>query len=345
MNSGNINFGRDKTLRMRAAFLSLCLWVFAVAPAAQSDGPRHWAILISGVSGDPELQEHFLKLTREFRASLEGSLQFPRDQVIVLFDDPSKDPALIQYQSSRENLEKVCRDLAGRVGKDDLVFVFIMGHGNFDSKGYKLNLPGPDPTAEELALMLYSIPAQRFVVVNTTTCSGASIPALAKKGKIVVTATKSGQEKNQTHMAQFFVEAFKEGNADTDKNGRVSVLEAFTYAARKVEEYYSKEGNLQTEHPVLEDSGDGKPNAKPGPENGEGLLARTTYLDSRLPTVAKGKTSSEEGGLALEAQNLEKQIEALKYAKGEMPEAEYEKKLEALLLRLAQINAKLRKNQ
>jgi hypothetical protein len=146
-------------------------------------------------------------------------------------------------------------------------------------------------------------------------------------------------------MAEFFVEAFKDGNADVDKNGRVSVLEAFSYAARKVEEYYSKEGNLQTEHPVLEDSGDGKANAKPGPENGEGLLARTTYLDSGLPSLAKGKTSSEEGALAQEAQALEKQIEALKYTKGEMPEAEYEKKLEALLLRLAQINAKLRKNQ
>jgi hypothetical protein len=330
---------------MNAVLLSLWLWLFVVAPVWASDGPRHWAILVSGVSGDPELQGHFLKLTRDFRASLEGSLQFPRNQIVVLFDDPSKDPELIQHQSSRENLEKVCRDLAGRVGKDDLVFVFIVGHGNFDSKGYKLNLPGPDPTAEELALMLYSIPAQRFVVVNTTTCSGGSIPALAKKGKIIVTATKSGQEKNQTHMAQFFVEAFKEGNADTDKNGRVSVLEAFTYATRKVEEYYSKEGNLQTEHPVLEDNGDGKPNAKPGPENGEGLLARTTYLDSRLPSPANEKTGSEGGALAQEAQALEKQIEALKYAKAEMPEAEYEKKLEALLLKLAQINAKLRKKQ
>jgi hypothetical protein len=345
MNTSSISRKGAKTLRMKGSFLFLCLWVFVVAPARASDEPRHWAILVAGVSGDPELQEHFLKLTRDFRASLEGTLQFPRSQVVVLFDDPSKDPELIQHQSSRENLEKVCRDLAGRVGKNDLVFVFILGHGNFDSKGYKLNLPGPDPTAEELALMLYAIPAQRFVVVNTTTCSGASIPALAKKGKIIVTATKSGQEKNQTHMAQFFVEAFKDGNADVDKSGRVSVLEAFTYATRKVEEYYSKEGNLQTEHAVLEDSGDGKPNAKPGPENGEGLLARTTYLDSRLPSVAKGKTSSEEGALALEAQALEKQIEALKYTKGEMPEAEYEKKLEALLIKLAQINAKLRKNQ
>jgi hypothetical protein len=345
MNTGRINRRDARTPGIRAAFISLCLWGFVVASASASDGPRHWAILVSGVSGDPELQEHFLKLTRDFRTSLEGSLQFPRNQIVVLFDDPAKDPELIQHQSSRENLEKVSRDLAGRVGKDDLVFVFIMGHGNFDSKGYKLNLPGPDPTAEELALILYAIPAQRFVVVNTTTCSGGSISALAKKGKIIVTATKSGQEKNQTHMAQFFVEAFKEGNADVDKNGRVSVLEAFTYATRKVEEYYNKEGNIQTEHPVLEDSGDGKPNAQPGPENGEGLLARTTYLDSRLPSAAKGKTSSEEGALALEAQALEKQIEALKYTKGEMPEAEYEKKLEALLIKLAQINAKLRKNQ
>ena len=333
------------TPRTRGHLLLLCLWIAMAASAGASDGPRQWAILVTGVSGDPELQAHFLKLTREFRSYLEGPLQFPRSQVVVLFDDPAKDPELIQYQSNRENLAKVCHDLAGRVGKDDLVLVFIMGHGNFDSRGYKLNLPGPDPTADELGRMLNVIPAHRLVVVNTTTCSGGSIPALAKKGTIVVTATKSGQEKNQTHMAEFFVEAFKDGNADVDKNGRVSVLEAFTYATRKVEEYYSKEGNLQTEHPVLEDSGDGKASAKPGPEDGEGLLARTTYLGSGTPSRAQGKMSPEEGALAREAQDLEKQIEALKYTKGEMPEAEYEKKLEALLLRLAQINAKLRKNK
>jgi len=83
--------------------------------------------------------------------------------VIALFDKPDMDPAHIQGLSNRENLAKACKDFAGRAGKEDLVFIFLEGHGDFDGKSYKLNLVGPDPTGEELAAMFYAIPAQRFI--------------------------------------------------------------------------------------------------------------------------------------------------------------------------------------
>lgn len=313
------------------------------AKAAGQDG--RWALLIVGASGDAELQNLYLKEVTDLYSILAGALGFPRDQIIVLFDDPSKNPDLIRHTATRENLQLVCHDLASRVRKDDLVFVFIEGHGDYDGKIYKLQLVGPDPTADELAAMLYSIPAQHFVIINATNCSGGSIPALSQEGKVVISATKSGFEKNLTHIGQFFIEAFKDNAADSDKNGRVSILEAFTYASRKVEEYYTNEGDLPTEHPVLDDNGDAQAQSKPAPENGEGLLARTTYLDSGAPAIAQGKMTPEEQELAREARIVEDQIEALKYSKGEMPEAEYEKKLEELLLRLARINAKMRKNK
>ncbi len=332
-------------MRMRRGVLALALILAFQRPGWSDSAQDRWAILLSGISGEPGLQQEFLKWIKELDAALSGPMQFPRDHIFVLFDDPSKDPNLIRYKSTRENLASVCGKIAGEARKDDLVFVFLAGHGNFDGKVYKLNLPGPDPTAEELASILYSIPAQRFIVANMTTCSGGSIPALAQKGKVIISATKSGMEKNQTQMGQFFVQAFKDGNADIDKNGRVSMLEAFNYAAQKVEEYYINQGLLKTEHPVLEDNGDGQAQASPGPENGEGLLARTTFLDPGLPRLTQVKRGPEEEALATEVQSLEKQIETLKYMKAEMPEAEYENKLEALLVRLATINAKLRKNK
>jgi hypothetical protein len=323
-----------------ALFLSLFLFV-SVAYGAEQNG--RWAILLAGVSGDPELQKLYLQELKDLSAALQGPLQFAFDHVFVLSDDPTKDPALVQQQSTRANLEKVCRDVARRSGKDDLVFVFFEGHGSSDQNSYKLNLVGPDPNAEELAAMIYSIPAQRFIVVVATSASGASLSALSHSKGIVVTATKSGSERNLTHFGQFFVEGLKNNNADIDKSGRVSMLEAYGYAAQKVEEYYAKEGQLQTEHPVLEDTGDGKGQAKPGPENGEGFLARTTYLDAGGPLLTRGKLTPEEQELAKEAQALEERLEALKYAKAGMNEAEYMEKLEALLVRLAEVNAKLRK--
>jgi hypothetical protein len=191
--------------------------------------------------------------------------------------------------------------------------------------------------------MLYSIPARLFIVVNTTNCSGGSVAAMAHERAIVATATKSGREKNKTHLARFFIDALKENKADRDKNGRISVLEAFQYATARVEEYYSREGNLQTEHAILDDNGDGRGHSSPGPENGDGILARTTYLDVGGIERAAEDMSPQERRLRRELEFIQQQIEKLKYAKSEMTEDEYEQKLEALLLRLAEINAMLRK--
>ena len=150
-------------------------------------------------------------------------------------------------------------------------------------------------------------------------------------------------ERNQTHAGRYFVEALRNESADSDKNGRISVMEAFSYANARVEDYYKSEGNMQTEHPALDDNGDGQAQDKPDPKNGDGLLARTTFLDRIAMPGAPGGQTPEQQALAREVQGLEKQIEALKYAKGEMPEADYETKLEELLLRLARANAKMRK--
>jgi hypothetical protein len=318
-------------------FLSLGM---PTAQGAERDG--RWAILIAGASGDPDLKAAYLKELKDLRSILEGPMGFPKNQILVLSEEPSKDPGMIEHKSTREALQTVCRDLAARVKKEDLVFVFIEGHGDYDGKVYKLNLVGnPDPPAEELASMLYSIPAQRFVIVNATNCSGGSIPALSRKGTVLVASTKSGMEKNQANLGPYFIDAFKNNAADSDKNGRVSIMEAFSYASRSVEDYYKNEGSIQTEHPVLDDNGDGQAQNNPSPENGEGLIARTAFLDRGISAAALSNLTPEQQKLASEARDLEAQINALKYAKKEMSESDYETKLEALLLRLAQINAKL----
>jgi hypothetical protein len=316
-------------------------WGSGSGQGAAVRDPR-WAILVAGVSGDPDLQKRYWKDILELRGVLEGSLGFSGSQIVVLFDNPALDPARIQYQSTRETLERVCKNKIGRVGNEDTVFIFLEGHGSYDGQAYKLNLVGPDPTGEDLAAMFYSIPAQRFVVVNATSCSGASLEPLAGKGRVVLTATKSGNEKNITNLARHFIDAFAGNTADVDKNGRVSIFEAFQYAARKVEEYYAREGSLQTEHPMLSDNGDAEALSLADAGARSNLLARSSYLDRGSPLLM-GDGSPESQALAQEAQSLERQIELLKSAKEEMTEAEYEKRLETLLLKLAVIQAKLRK--
>jgi hypothetical protein len=317
-----------RVLFVGAVFASMHGLIRGGEQSGERNDPR-WAILVAGISGDKELQREFIGEIKNLHAFLAAQMQYPADHIHVLVDDPSLVPELVAQRSTVDNLLSACRVIAGNASRDDSVFVFLAGHGSYDGRTYKLNLIGPDPTADDLAADLYSIPARSFTVVNATTCSGGSIGALAQPGKIVVAATRSGQEKNRTHFGRYFVEALGNNNADADKNGRVSVLEAFHYASQKIEEYYAREGLLQTEHPVLKDGNDG-------------LLARTAYLDAGKTAADERDFTVEERRLKAESDDLEKQIEALKHAKAGIPGDEYDRKLEALLLRLAEISARLR---
>src|SRR4029078_11385162 len=104
------------------------------------------------------------------------------------------------------------------------------------------------------------------------------IKSVAAKGRMVVTATRNGQETNATRFTGFFIAALNATDADTDQDGHTSVLEAFAYAIRLTDDVYKRAGRLTTEHARLDDNGDGVGHEKV--EAGDGLLARATYLDS-----------------------------------------------------------------
>lgn len=339
-----IRRARSSVINQRwAIFVAILAMVVPAQMISGAEPNGRYAILLVGKSNDPDLQKRYLEEIRKLRSLLIGPLGFPQDQVTVLFDDPQMDPKLIQHQSTRKGLEEACLNLSHRVTNADLVFVFIEGHGSYDGKTYKLNLVGPDPTAPELASILYSIPAKRFVVVNATNCSGGSLPALSREGTIVITATKSGMENNLTYMGEYFVESLENHAADSNKDARVSVIEAFLYTTQKVEDHYKNQNHLKTEHSILDDNGDGKGQSSLSPESEEGLLARTTFFDDGSRVGVSKTVSPEQRKLELEARELEKQIETLIYGKAGMVQSDYEKKLEELLLKLARINAKLQK--
>ena len=156
---------------------------------------------------------------------------------------------------------------------DDAFALLMIGHGTYDGTEYKFNIPGPDITAEELASLLNRIPAGRQLVVNMTSASGASLSVLAKKNRVVITATKSGTEKNATVFARYWLDALQNAAADTDKNGTVSALEAFRYAQGKTAAYFKQEKLLATEHAMLDDTGAKAGVRDPAPANAQGLLA------------------------------------------------------------------------
>ena len=133
----------------------------------------------------------------------------------------------------------------------------LIGHGTFDGTAAKFNLVGPDMDSREWKASLDGNPA-RLVFVNTTSSSFQFVPALAGKNRIVIAATDSAAQKYATLFPQYFIEALEQGaKADNDKNGRLSVWEAFTYAGQAVKQAFEKQGTLVTERSVIDDNGDG----------------------------------------------------------------------------------------
>src|SRR5829696_2054377 len=215
---------------------------------------------------------------------------------------------------------------------------FRIGHGSFDGKESKFNLVGPDLSAANYNQLLSALPARRVVVFNMASASGEFIKSLSAKGRIIITATRNGQETNATRFAGFFIAALNASDSDTDQDGHTSVLEAFVYANRLTGDFYKRAGRLATEHALIDDNGDGVGHEKV--EAGEGLLARATYLDSL--SIDEAAATAATGKLVNERSRLEGEIEQWIARKGSMPENEYEATLERLFIELAKVNRSIK---
>ncbi len=288
----------------------------------------NYYVTVAGLGGTPEYEMQFSKWAMDLDHELKTN---GPDAHVITLSGPS---------ATRKQLQETLTRLASEVQTDDAFALLLIGHGTFDGTDYKFNLPGPDITAAELARLLNGIPARRQLVVNMTSCSGASLAALAKKDRIVISATKSGTEKNAPVFARYWIDALHDPAADADKNGTVSALEAFLYAQRKTAAYFESEKLLATEHPMLTDTGTANAVRDPKPENGQGLLANAFPL-LRPETETAKAVAPEKRRLLAKKEDLEAKIDRLKYQKAALPADEYKQQLTALLLELARTQAEI----
>jgi hypothetical protein len=287
-------------------------------------------VTIAGLGGEPEYEQRFASQAQEI------------DKLIRAGNPDAKVQTLYGPQGTKAQLQNVLAGIAKEAKLGDAFVLMLIGHGSYDGVDYKINLPGPDLSAIELATLLDRIPAGRQLVVNMTSASGGSRAALEKPNRAVITATKSGSEKNATIFARYWVEALRDPAADTDKNETVSALEAFVYAEQKTSQFYDTQKRLATEHPTLEDTGQSDGTRKPSPENGEGRVASQIAMLHIGATKAAANTPEKKALLA-HREELEQQIDTLKYQKAATPPDEYKKQLQALLLELAKTQAELDK--
>ena len=303
------------------------------AVAFAQDGERY-AVVIQGASGE----EQYATLHRGWVDSL---LQVLRERFKF---DPARVSVLAEQaqdgeeRSTAENVRAVLARLAGEVQPADLVFIMLIGHGSGQGADAKFNLIGPDLTVTEWESLLKPIKG-RLAVVNTTSSSFAFLAGLSGPNRIVITATNSYAQRYHTVFPETFIQALTAEAADVDKNQRISLLEAFTYASRLVGLHYEQDGRMATERPMFDDTGDGKGRdaATDGPD---GTVAGLTYLD--VPEVA---TSSDPAvqKLLTRQQELTAQIDQLRRRQPSMPPAEFDRQFEPLIIELSLVSRDIRR--
>jgi hypothetical protein len=298
-----------------------CLPVALLLLAAALSAPAAtYYVTVTGMGGEADYDQRFKMWADDINATLKKA---GGGAEVITLVNPSRDQVRARFAA-----------LAGAAKPDDALVLMLIGHGSYDGVEYKFNLTGPDITGGELAALMDRVPAARQCVVNMTSASGGSIEALRRPNRIVITATKTGTEKNATVFARYWAEALRDPAADTDKNDAVSALEAFRYAEHKVTDYFETQKRLATEHALLEDTGKGEGEHIPSPENGEGKLAGA-FTVARLGASASAAANPAMRGLLEKKENLEQAIERLKYGKAAMPADQYKRELTRLLLELA----------
>lgn len=319
---------------MRISCCAILVLAFAAASPRAAAADERYALIVSGVSGT----EKFAASQKTWASSLQTTLQqrlgFAPDRVTVLSESGTGTSV-----ANRENVTKALASLKSRVTADDTLLIVLMGHGTFDGTNAKFNLVGPDMDTREWKTALDGNPA-RLIFVNTTSSSFQFVPALSGKNRIIIAATESAAQKYATVFPQYFIEALDQGEkADNDKNGRLSVWEAFTYASQAVKQAFEKQGTLVTERSIIDDNGDGVGKEAAAAAGADGVLARATYLD---PPAASLSGNTALAGLEKRRVTIETEIELLKAKKGEMPAGQYEEEFERLAIELAKISAQIR---
>ncbi len=314
-----------------AGVLTTALPAFGDAPAPSDSSPTNnqaTVIIVVGAEGETEYGEQFARWAglwettcRQAGARLTTIGLTPESQ--------GNDYTRLKQRLQDEPKESVQE-----------LWLVMIGHGTFDGKEAKFNLRGPDLTATDCAAWLQPL-HRPIALIDCSSSSGPFLNKLSAPGRVVITATRSGAEQNYARFGKHLAEAIVDPSADLDKDGQISLLEAFLTGAGRVAEFYETEGRLATEHPLLDDNGDGRGTP---PDWFRGVRAVKKTADGAAPDGLRAhqlhllrSTAEKDLSPAVRSRRdaLEIAIAKLRDAKDKLSEDDYYHQLEPLLIELA----------
>jgi hypothetical protein len=296
--------------------------------AGQTSPAKPTVLLVLGAPGQDEFQTNFQRQVELWTRACE---QAQATTVRIGLEANSTNADCEHLKQTLANEQK---------NGSDALWLVLIGHGTFDGKVARFNLRGPDVTATELGEWLRPF-SRPVVLIDTSAASAPFLNKLSATNHVIITATRSGSEQDFTHFGLHLAEALTDDQSDLDKDGQISLLEAFLTGSARVAEFYKTAGRLATEHALLDDDGDGRgtpadwfrgviPIKQPtGNASVDGARAHQFHLilsqaEQGLPPDVRTKRDA-----------LELDIARLRAKKSQRSASEYYRDLERLLLQLA----------
>src|SRR5215217_8520728 len=99
--------------------------------------PNKFAVIINGAGGEAVYAKQFEEWTSQLSSVLSSRFGFDTKQLTVL------------KGATAEDVKRTFTTLKTQLDANNVLFVFLIGHGSFDGKESKFNLVGPDLSATD----------------------------------------------------------------------------------------------------------------------------------------------------------------------------------------------------
>ncbi|HMF30708.1 MAG TPA: C13 family peptidase [Candidatus Lokiarchaeia archaeon] len=261
-------------------------WVMPVnvllPPAAQ---PQRYAVLMSGGwDGDDAFLRYWNDLSF-MDALLEAFYNYSRSNIYVLYKDgnPEGPGMAVNYSCTYANIQAVFTALQAKMTDADQLFIYTTNHGvNVGLCLWNKDILLPS----DLETILSPLHYNRLIVVMEQCYSGVFVNHLSGARRVIITACTADQNSYGASTAipfdeftYHFMDAARQMTiladpigSDYNKDGKVSMVEAFNYA---------QSTDAAPETPQFDDDGNGLSHSGWMPAGGDGVLGGigdTTFL-------------------------------------------------------------------
>ena len=273
--SGGDGVSLSPLVRVRCAAAGRSLAIAAPGFAQAT----HLAVIV-GLAGEPEHAELF---ERWGATLVDASTKLGVEDVIYLAEKPEVDAKRMTGKSTRDEMVKAFGKLAA-AGEDDVVFIVLIGHGTFDGRVAKFNLPGPDLTPADFEPLLTKLAVesrrvrehrQRQRAVHRSV--GRARPDDCDGDAHRRRALRDALRRLLCRRARGHRRRRGQESADFSARGVRITRSAKSRTA------YKREGIMSTEHALLSDSG-GEGIADPAADGKQGKVAAVLSLGSASAT-------------------------------------------------------------